>query len=194
MSMRLPKGHFDSVTREKQSKNELYQTLAAGRHADWATLFDFGRGWTYQDFWGILRQKLLESFQNAVLAFYRSSDFFRVDRELQIAQLWIGMSLATKEEVAQMEVRRGWRATNRSVPYAEEIQVAADPSKKCFNEGIQAWVTKDSSGQGCNSIAVDRVDASVGLYTFALSEEQKYHLLQNKVHYGKFQAHQMEDN
>jgi len=79
--------------------------MKAGKPSSWGILFEFDADFAYADQWSMMRQKLLESFQNALLVFYRSEDFKRIGTEIQVAQIWTGFPLQSKEDVAQLELR-----------------------------------------------------------------------------------------
>ena len=142
---RLPNEHFRKTYRDKYLNNELYKVINTGRPTVWNTLFEFETGFRFQDKWSMLRQKLLESFMLALFALYHTRDFNRVKRELQIAQLWTGHSLQTREEMETFVQLRKIEATNRSIPYAEEYQAIGDPFKHAF-DGAHAYAVCEASG------------------------------------------------
>jgi len=102
----------------------------------------------------LLRQKLLESLHNALFVFYGSSDWKRVRPEVQIAELaWTGLSLKSREEFETFELMRGFRATNKSIPYAEEIWNYVDPFKHCF-DGVTAAYMAERGGDAFQKIRI----------------------------------------
>jgi len=182
--------HTDPVTWQRQAQNKLYQALASGRPSIWNGMFEFPRTFAFEDEWSLLRQKLLESLHNALFVFYGSSDWKRVRPEVQIAEIaWTELSLKTRDEFEAFELMRGFRATNKSIPYAEEIWNYVDPFKYCF-DGVTAAYMSERGGDAFQKI---RVGSFGRAYDFNLSDAQKADLSRNKVKYGTFQAHQTSD-
>jgi hypothetical protein len=187
-SRRLPKQHWDPLFRANYPQNELYKALSAGRKATWTSMFEFDEAFPWADEWSMLRQKLLEAFLNALFAIYRACDFKRTGPELQIAELWSGIPLRSRDDVEALEKTRGFVASNRSVAYAEETQSLYDPFKDVF-KGATGKVLRSDVGK----VTCIRLRAERWKYTFALTEEQRDALQSANVEYGTFRAHQTAD-
>jgi len=174
--------------RDKYPNNKLYKAINTMRPTLWNTLFEFETGFGFQDKWSMLRQKLLESFMLALFALYRACHFNRVKRELQIAQLWTGHSLQTREEMESFVQLQKIKATNRSIPYTEEYQAMGDPFKHAF-DGAHAYAVCEASG--AYHVSVGGMTGCQ--YRFTLSEGQQDIIRNLEVYYGTFQAYQTPD-
>ena len=183
---RLPEQHFEPATWDKYPRNELYKAMKAGRVTEWSTTYEFDTAFAFADEWSLLRQKLLESFINAMFVIYRAGDFKRVGPEVQIAKVWAGVKLNSKSDMQDLDLSRGFAASNRSIAYAEESEACVDPFKHVF-EGTRAFVAMRS-----NRLKIG-MGAGRWRYHFNLTEEQQDIIRVNNVRYGIFQAHQTND-
>ena len=183
-SRRIGSEHSNREHRQKEPRNPLYKAIDTGREFGFRLLYHVDFAFQTQDEFAPVRLKLLESLMLALFALYDSAHHTRVQWEVHLAQLWSKVPLQSRDDFVALDQQRHMKATNKSIPYAEEARLFFDPYKRIL--------------EGCPTGLSNNLQLYTGQnpyrYYFTLTTEQLNALTDdNFSKYGLLQVQQTAD-